>query len=112
MRLSAYLILGCNGSGDHDFVYCNKVESVVLDLDLFEHEKYVLLVKFFDEACGLFMNHINNHNKCVNVLSLLYKQYGAYNEQMLHRIQKFIKMHKDCGIWLSLIMKEDFYKNE
>lgn len=111
-RLKAYLVLGCNSFTSSDgFVFCHGVQNPIIDLTKFPEEKYSELVDFFDNACDLFNRPINDYNKCVNTLSFLYKKYDAYDQKMLSNIQTFVKNYKDCGIWLSLVLKED-YENE
>jgi hypothetical protein len=110
-RLGAYLVLGCNGQTSSDgFVFCSGIENAILDLDTFASDEYDMLINFFDNACDLFSSPMNDHNKCVNTLSLLYKNYNGYNQKRLLQVQSFIKQHKDCGIWLSLVLKEDYKK--
>lgn len=111
-RLGAYLVLGCNGlTGDDDFVFCTGVQNIILDLDSKPIDEYNTLINFFDNACSLFDSQVHDYNKCANILSLLYNNYHAYDQKKLTQIQTFIRQHKSCGIWLTLILKED-YKNE
>ena len=108
-RLKAYLVLGCNGLTSPDkFVYCKGIQNPIIDLTRLPEDKYTKILDFFDTACDLFNAPINDYNKCVNTLSLLYKSYDAYDQKMLTHIQSFIKTHRDCGIWLMLVLKEDF----
>ncbi len=108
-RLEAYLVLGCNGFiGEDGFRTCHGVENSILDLTEVPEENYDSLLEFFDNACDLFNRPMNDYNKCVNTLSLLYKTHNAYDKRTLHNIQNFLKMHKQCGVWLILVMKEDF----
>lgn len=111
-RLRAYLIFGCNGLGGYDdFIFCRGVENKILDLDDLKEEEYNIIINFFDNACDLFNFPINDYNKCVNTISLLYKNYNLFDQKRMLQIQSFIKQHKSCGIWLMLILKED-YQNE
>jgi hypothetical protein len=111
-RLKAYLVLGCNGLTSPDkFIFCNGIQNPIIDLTRLSEDQYLELLNFFDNACDLFNSPMNDYNKCVNTLSLLYKNYNAYDQTMLSNIQSFIKNHKGCGIWLMLILKEDF-KND
>ena len=110
-RLKACLVLGCNGLRHQNFTLCNGVENKILDLNEIEESDYIKTIDFLDNACGLFDSPIFDHNKCANTLSLLYKNYTPYDPKKLNNIQAFIKTHKDCGIWLMLILNED-YENE
>ena len=111
-RLGAFLVLGCNGSGvSKDFVFCHGVKSPIIDLSSLDKEKYLELLDFLDNACNLFDSVMLDYNKCVNTISFLHKKFDLYDQKTLNRIQTFIKMHKDCGIFLTLVLKED-YSNE
>lgn len=107
-RLKVCLVLGCNGCiGLDGFKSCLKVENVIIDLTKFENDQYQTIIDFLDTACDLFISPINDYNKCVNSLSLLYRTYNAFNQTMLFNVQAFLKMHKQCGVWLMLVLKED-----
>lgn len=109
-RLEAYLVLGCTGSATpKGFVSCHGIENPIIDLAKIEEQDYEPLIDFLDNACDLFSAPMNDYNKCVNTLSYLYKNHNAYDKDMLHSIQHFLQMHKLCGVWLTLILKEDFY---
>ena len=107
-RLSAYLILGCNGHIIDGFTNCHGVENSVLDLTELSDELYIKVIDFLDNACGLFQAPINDNNKCSNILQMLYRDLSIIDKNMLYNIQNFIRLHKNCGLYLYLIMKEDF----
>ena len=107
--LDTYLILGCNGHVDSEgFVNCPSVANPIIDLAKISDEQYAKLVKFLDQACGLFDHPIYDHNKCTNSISLLYKNFNIIDQHLLYKIQWFIKTHRQCGLYLILAMKEDF----
>jgi hypothetical protein len=106
VAIDAYLILGCNGHTDNDgFVHCNCVSNIILDIS----ESSDKVEKFLDNACGLFDGPIFDYNKCTNAVSMLYKDYGEIKPAMLFKIQSFFRLHKTCGIYLVLILKEDYH---
>ena len=108
-RLDIYLVLGCNGYAESkSWIMCHGVENPLVDLTLLSDHDYKTLVDFLDRACGLFDSQMSDYNKCVNTLNFIYKHYHAYDDVTLFRVQKFIKLHKDCGIWLALVLKEEF----
>lgn len=109
--LKAYLVFGCNGLRHQNFLLCGGVSNKVLDLENMDKENYPKILDFLDNVCGLFDSPIFDHNKCSNILSLLYKDYLPQDQKTLNNIQAFIKTHKECGIYLMLILKED-YENE
>lgn len=108
-RLEAYLVMGCNGfETEEGFTICLGISNKIIDLTTMPENTYKELLVFFDDACDLFSAPINDYNKCVNILSLLYKNYDAFDKKMLHNVQSYFRLHKQCGIWIALIMKEDF----
>ncbi len=107
-RLDAYLILGCNGhTMKEGFTNCNGIENPIVKLSEIDEQDYEKVIGFIEKACGLFDGPVNTHNKCANIITMLYRDYGIINNEMLHNIQLFMKTHKACGIYLFLIMKED-----
>lgn len=111
-QLQAYLILGCNGFTERDgFVHCTGAVNHVLDLSKIEAGTYGRVVNFFENACDLFENPMYNYNKCCNTLVMLHRDFGVIAHENLLSIQKFLRMHRECGVCLVLMMKED-YDNE
>ena len=108
-RLKAYVVLGCNGANTPSgFISCSSVENPIIDLTKIEETQYPGVMQFLDDACSIFDSPVSDYNKCVNTLSYLYKNFGVYDQKMLFSVQHFLKMHKECGVWLMLILKEDF----
>ena len=108
-KLEAYLVLGCGGfETESGFLVCPSVSNPMIDLSLLPDDKYNKTMLFLDKACGLFDRPIYDYNKLSNVLNMLYKTYQVIDPKILNEIQRFIKMHKDCGIFLILLLKEDF----
>ena len=108
--MDAVILLGCNGHvGEDRFVYCTSVVNPIVDLSKIPSETRGRLEKFLDNACGLFDSACDDYNKCINIINFLYRQFGIIDEDMLHKIQGFLKMHKVCGVYLMIMLKEDFY---
>ena len=108
-KLDAYLILGCNGHKDDlGFINCSGVENPIIDLSTVDESILSKLINFLDDACGLFNTVIYDYNKSTNIISLLYKDFKAFDQRMLFNIQAFLKTHKLCGIYLVLILKEHY----
>lgn len=108
-KLEAYLVLGCGGfRTPSGFLICNSISTPIIDLEEVPDEEYDNLVGFLDKACGLFDSPIYDYNKVGNSLNLLHKMKAAFSKERLHEIQFFLKRHRECGIYIALIMKEDF----
>jgi hypothetical protein len=111
-QIKAYLVLGCNGhSGQDGFVDCDGVSNPIIDLVELEESRYERVLYFFENACDLFEKPMYNYNKVSNALNMLHRDYSALAPSMLFNVQHFLRMHKKCGPYLILIMKED-YDNE
>ena len=107
--MRVYLVLGCNGHiGNDGFLYCNSIRNPIMDLSKIPEENKLDAVSFLDETCGMFDEIIFDRNKISNIVSFLYKQYNAIVDDDLYMIQAFMQMHKVCGLYLTLMTKEDF----
>ena len=105
------IILGCNGFTDENgFVYCNSVVNPIIDLSKVGGKERERIITFLEKACGLFDAPCFDYNKNINIINLLYRQFGIIEEEKLHKIQAFIRMHKSCGIYLMLMLEEDYYE--
>lgn len=103
------LLLGCHGLGDKDgYVYCRGVANPVINLSYLGGKEKEKVIQFFDDACGLFDAPCNDYNKCINIINFLYKKFSIIEEEKLHKIQSFIRMHKTCGIYMMLIPGDEF----
>lgn len=108
-RLDAFLILGCGGYQSKDgFLSCKSIENAIIDLSKIEDHKYDRLIDFLDRTAKLFDKPTLDYNKIVNILNFLYKVIEVIDEDMLINIQKFIRLHKECGLYLIVLMKEDY----
>jgi len=107
--VDAYLLLGCNGHIDKErFKYCGSTCNPIVDLSSINPEDKEKIFNFLENACGLFDAPCYDYNKCVNIVNFLYRQFSIIDEDGLHKIQAFLKMHKMCGLYVMLILKEDY----
>ena len=111
-RLKAYLVLGCKGhTGQDGFIECSGVSNPIIDLEVINGDNYDRIIPFLETACDLFDTPMYNSNKVSNALNMLHRDLSGLAPSMLFNVQQFIRMHKKCGPFLILIMKED-YDNE
>jgi hypothetical protein len=107
--MDAYIFLGCNGLTDAErFAYCSGLTNPIVDLSKVPSESREKLEAFLDDACGLFDTACYDYNKCINIVNFLYRQFSIIDEDMLHKIQAFLKMHRRCGLYIMLMLKEDY----
>ncbi len=103
------MILGCNRHTDSEgFSYSESVSNPIVDLQKIKKEEREDVIKFLDDACGLFEAPMFNYNKCINTINFLYRSFSIINEGKLKKIQSFIRMHRRGGIFIMLILKEDY----
>jgi len=108
--MDAFILLGCNGLTDPArFAYCSSIINPIVDLSKAPAESREKLENFLDQACGLFDSACYDYNKCINIVNFLYRQFGIIDDDMLHKIQSFLKMHKRCGLYIIIMLKEDYY---
>jgi hypothetical protein len=109
-RLEAYLIIGCGGLETmNGFLLCNSISTPILDFEELEEDKYERIITFMDHTCKMFDRPTYDYNKVVNIITMLFRTYQVIEEDRLIEIQRYLKMHRDCGIFLILLTKEDFH---
>lgn len=102
------LYLCCNGNADKNgFVYCSSCSNIILNFSKIKLDKNSLdkLIDFLDKAAGLFDSAVINHNKAFNVINLVQKDFDLFSKEQILQIQYFFKLHKDCGVYLQLIVE-------
>lgn len=112
-RLEAYLVIGCGGfETTSSFLLCNSISTPILDFEEIEEAKYERVMMFMERTCKLFDKPTYDYNKVVNIITMLYRTYEVLDQERLVEIQRYLKMHRDCGIFLILLMKEDFHARQ
>jgi hypothetical protein len=107
--MDVLILFGCNGHVEESgFICCNSIVNPIVDLSKVKKETREKASHFLGHACNLFDAPCNDHNKCVNIINFLYRQFGIISEEGLREIQAFLRMHKRCGIYIMLISKEGF----
>jgi hypothetical protein len=104
-----FLVLGCNGKVDGEFMSCASVENVVLELSP-QLEQIKDIITYL-KALRLFETKLQDYNAARRVLfNIKEKYYQGYkpilDEQYFKLIEKFTINHKECGIYLSIVKKQ------
>ncbi len=100
------LYLGCNGNADKDgFIYCRANNNLLLDISSLSEDKREKVMDFLDKAAGLFSGPIENYSKAFNVINFLHRDFGIFKGDQIIKIQKFFQMHKECGVYLVLLLE-------
>ena len=100
-------MLGCNGlHSERGLILCYGVENVLFDFDLLTDVEWERVRSFLLTATYLMEGIEVETSKCQNIVALLSRNYDILSKEDHQTIQKFIYMHKECGIWMEIRNKE------
>lgn len=107
---NAYLVLGCFGRTENGFVLCNSVENRVLKLTDSLND-FPLIMNYLDSV-RLFDRPMLDQNAIINLVYNLQNKFDQkirrlWTDHQYHLIERFIQMHKPCGIYSKLILTLD-----
>lgn len=105
-----YLILGCNGLESDGFVSCRGTENRILYLNP-EFENYSGIMDYMD-LLRLFDRPLLDFNAIKNSIYKMQDKFDQrfkklWTEQKFHIIEKYILTHKQCGLYMNLILSSD-----
>lgn len=100
--MKLYLILGCWGRKENDFISCSSVLNKILDLTA-QTETNRKIIDFLD----------NNYRLCdkplySNIHTALFSIQNEFSQlnnpifdkSKFYKIEEFIQLHKKCGLYL------------
>lgn len=100
-----YIILGCFGLRQDDFVNCNGIENVILKINgtLFRYNE---MMDYFD-SCRLFDKPLLEFNAVRHFVHNMYDRFDQvakplWMPQKFELYQKFIMNHRHCGLYIKL----------
>ena len=107
MSKKVYLVLGCFGKIDGSFVSCSKCESKILELS--ESLEQITEIVQYLKSLSLFQRSNKDYNGIRHILFNIKNKYyqgmkPIWDEKYFHLLEKFTIMHKDCGLYLKIIM--------
>jgi hypothetical protein len=104
-----YLLLGCFGRTDDEFVSCAGCENIILNVDT-HLENYNQMMDYFD-GCRLFDRPLFEYSAIAHFIKNLqdkFDQIGAgkrlWSEKRYHLYQKFLSDHRLCGLYVKLAL--------
>ncbi len=107
--LSPYLILGCFGRTEDGFTLCSGTENRVLKLDsaLVESEK----IWAYLDGVQLLDKPMLNFNAIKHLIFNLQDKFdqktkNLWTQTEFRRIERFLIMHKECGVFARLLVVE------
>ena len=100
-----FLILGCFGLNENDFISCLACENNILKINS-SSEYYPEMMDCLDKY-KLFDNPMLDSNGIRNFLSIFRDNFNRidqilWSENKVKSIYKFINNHKECGLYLKL----------
>jgi len=104
---SAYLVLGCYGRSENGFVLCPSTQNRILKLD--DSLVNVDGVTDYLDAVRLFDRPMLEQNAIRNLVYNLQDRFDQkfkrlWTDHEYHLLERFIQMHKPCGIYAQLIL--------
>jgi len=100
------LYLGCNGNADRNgFTLCMSCENNILDIYSLNDIIRDKVILFLERTANLSAGPVENNSKAFNIINLLNKDYNLFSESKIINIQKFFQIHKECGIYLTVIQE-------
>ena len=100
-----FLILGCNGKTDDNFISCNKTQNKILEITT-DLEQLEELIAYF-KSLRIFENPLKDYNAIRRVVFNLKDRYNKgkllWNPKYFHLIEKFTLGHKECGMYLKIV---------
>jgi len=105
-----YLILGCFGRKDGDFVSCPSCENKILKIDS-KIEHYNEMMDYF-ETCRLFDKPMFEYNAIAHFIKNMRDRFDQVNKRLwseatYHIFQNFFHTHRTCGLYIKLILIND-----
>ena len=107
MRESAYLVLGCFGRVENEFVLCSAVENRILRLDD-TLNNFHDLANYLDKV-NLFERPMLDNNSIRHVLYNLQDRFDQktrrlWTDHHYNLMERFMQTHKPCGFYLKTII--------
>lgn len=102
-----YIVLGCFGRRDDNFVSCPSVENRILKIGV-SIQGYETMMNYF-EGCRLFDRPMFDINAVRNFVFYMQEKYDQgmkrlWSEKEFSLYQKFIIDHRMCGSYIKLIL--------
>jgi hypothetical protein len=104
---SAYLVLGCYGRSENGFVLCPSTQNRILKLD--DSLVNVDGVTDYLDAVKLFDRPLLDQNAIRHLVYNLQDKFDQkfkrlWTDHEYHLLERFIQMHKPCGMFAQLIL--------
>ncbi len=105
MEKKLYIIMGCFGRRDDDFISCAGVENPILEVEsnLYQYEEMMAYL----DLCRLFDKPMFDYNSLRHFIFNLREKFDQpmkrlWSEKKFELYQKFIIDHRHCGLYIKL----------
>ena len=110
MEEAAYLVLGCYGRKENGFVLCPSTDNRILKLD-YSLVNYEGVMNYFD-AVNMFEKPMLDQNAIRHLVYHLQDKFDQklrrlWTDHEYHLIERFMHMHKPCGMYAQLIVTDE-----
>ena len=107
MQENAYLVLGCYGRTENGFVLCPSTQNRILKLD--DSLVNVDGVTDYFDAVRLFDRPMLEQNAIRHLIYNLQDRFDQkfkrlWTDHEYHLLERFIQMHRPCGLYAQLIL--------
>lgn len=110
-----YIVLGCFGLNNDDFVSCNSIENTILKVNTSLY-RYNDLMDYLD-VCRLFDKPLLEFNSIRHFIHNLHDRFDQVAKPLwmpkkFELYQKFVINHRHCGLYIKLTIPEENIKPE
>lgn len=109
MEECAYLVLGCYGRTENDFVLCPSVDNRILKLD----DSLVNIDGIMDyfDSVKLFDRPLLDQNAIRHLIFNIQDRFDqkikrVWTDHQFNLIERFMHMHKPCGFYVQLLLSD------
>jgi len=107
---NAYLVLGCYGRTENNFVLCSSTQNRILKLD--DSLVNINGVMDYFEALKLFDRPMLDQNAIRHLVYNLQDRFDQkfkriWTDHEYHLLERFMQMHKPCGMYAQLILVQE-----
>lgn len=107
-----YLVLGCFGRREDDFISCNGIENAILHIEnnLYQYDE---IMGYLDN-CRLFDKPLFDLNAIRHFIFNMRDKYDQpmkrlWSEKKFDLYQKFVIEHRCCGLYVKLILTDPIF---
>lgn len=107
--MKLFLVLGCWGKQNNNFVLCSSTQNIILDLTK-NNVRNSNIINYLDHTLRLFDKplYANVHTAIWNINEKFSEADSpVFEENLFKNIEKFCIEHVHCGLFLRLELREN-----